>query len=877
MTTRRKLFFIIVLISLAFYGQAQVNIGEQIPDFDYYSPRTYTIGGITVTGVQYLDNSVLISISGLRVGDKIELPGDKTRTAITKLWDQGLFEDVKIEVTRVQDDQVFLNIALSERPRLLRFSFKGIRKGEADDLRDKVKLVSGDVVTDNLIIRTKNLIKKHYVAKGFWDVDVDIDQIRDTSQTNNVTMVIDVHKHGKVRIQKINISGNEVLADGSLKSSLKKTKEKGSYRFLYALQEGLGIVAVNAFTGHLKNIPADLRDLTDANVKPRIFKASKLILSDYEEDKLNLINKYNQAGYRDATIVSDSVYKNKNGNLVVDINLYEGRKYYFRNITFVGNTKYTNAELATILGIKKGDIYNQEQLDAAISFNPNGFDLMSLYLDDGYLTARVDPVEMQAENDSIDLEVRIHEGKQMRINKVIIAGNTRTNDNVIIREIYSRPGQLFSRSDIIRSRTSLAQMKYFDAEKIDIQTPNPDPLAGTVDVAYKVEETSSDQLELSGGWGYNRLIGTLGVSFNNFSARNIFKKDAWRPVPSGDGQKLSIRMQSYGKGYLSFSTSFTEPWLGGKKPNAFSVSAFASMYSYGNKGESSYYLYNITGLAFMLSRRLNWPDNYFTLSNSLSFQQYKLENYSRFIAMGIGDGLYHNYSYTLSLGRYSTDAAIYARSGSEVSLSVEATPPYSVIAPNRYAEMTTEQKNKLVEFHQWKFNGTFYKQIVGDLVVMARMKAGFIGRYSNDLNYTPFNRYFMGGDGMTGYSSAIDGRQLVGFRGYTNESLTPEAYTSSEPGGIIFNKSTLELRYPLTLNPNSTIFGLVFAEAGNCWGSYRNFNPFDVKRSLGVGVRVFLPMFGLLGLDWGYGFDNIPGMPSANKGQFHFSINSSID
>ncbi|HOW30586.1 MAG TPA: POTRA domain-containing protein, partial [Bacteroidales bacterium] len=654
MTPGRKLLLIFTFIlSLAYCANAQVSIGEQIPDFNYYSPRTYTIGGITVSGVEYLDNSVLITISGLRVGDKIEIPGDKTRTAITKLWDQGLFEDVKIEVIRVQDDQVFLNIALVERPRMQRFSFKGIRKGEADDLRDKVKLVAGDVVTDNLIVRTKNLIKKHYIAKGFWDVAVDIDQVRDTSQKNYVTLVIDVHKHSKVRIQKINIEGNEVLADGGLKAAMKKTKEKGSYRFLSAMQEGLGIITKNSLTGNYKKIKTDLRDMADANVKPRIFKASKLILTDYEEDKLNLINKYNQAGYRDATIVSDSIYKGKNGNLVVNLNVYEGRKYYFRNISFVGNTKYTASELSTILGIKKGDIYNQEQLDAAISFNPNGFDLMSLYLDDGYLTARVDPVEMQAQNDSIDLEVRIHEGKQMRINKVIIAGNTRTNDNVIIREIYSRPGQLFSRSDIIRSRTSLAQMKYFDPEKIDIQTPNPDPVAGTVDVAYKVEETSSDQLELSGGWGYNRLIGTLGVSFNNFSARNIFKKDAWRPVPSGDGQKLSIRMQSYGKGFLSFSTSFTEPWLGGKKPNAFSVSAFASLYSYGTKGQSSYYLYNITGLSFMLSRRLNWPDNYFTLSNSLSFQQYKLENYSRFATLGIGDGLYHNYSYTLALGRYS--------------------------------------------------------------------------------------------------------------------------------------------------------------------------------------------------------------------------------
>ena len=465
----------------------------------------------------------------------------------------------------------------------------------------------------------------------------------------------------------------------------------------------------------------------------------------------------------------------------------------------------------------------------------------------------------------------------MTINQVIVKGNSRTNDHVIVRELYSVPGRLFSRSDILRSRTSLSQMRYFDPEKIDIQTPNINPADGTVDILYGVEETSSDQLELSGGWGYNRLIGTLGVSFNNFSARNFFKKGSWQPVPSGDGQKLSLRMQSYGKGYLSFSTSFTEPWLGGKRPQQFSVSAYVSAFNNGYASTSpNFYSYNITGLTVIFSRRLNWPDNYFNLSHSIGYQRYKLKNYNSLGSTIDGNGNYHNISYTASLGRFSTDAAIYPRSGSEVSLSVEITPPYSLLAEEKYRTMANNDKYRLVEFHQWKFLGSFYKQIVGDLVLMARTKSGFLGKYNSDLEVTPFNRFFMGGDGMTGYS-AIDGRQLIGFRGYSNESLTPNSYLSRPTGAIIYNKHTLELRYPLSLNPNSTIYGMAFLEAGNAWLKFRDFNPFELKRSAGVGVRVFLPMFGVLGLDWGYGFDVIPGVPNANKGQFHFSINSSID
>lgn len=877
MTLKRSFSYFLLFLIFSMPAVAQVSMGEDLPEIDYGTPKSYVIGGITVTGVQYLDNSVLITLSGLRVGDKVDIPGEKIHNAINKLWDQGLFDDVKIKLSRIQDNQAFLDIVLTERPRLSKFSFSGIRKGEADDLRDKIKLVSGDVVTENLLVRSSNLIKKHYIGKGFFDVDVKIQQLRDTARANYTILKFDIQKNGRVRIANINITGNEKMPVTSLKSSLKKTKERGAYKIMTLVQEVLFGGVEYAFSGKAKEYPDFVKKAVDDNFRFRIFKSSKFIQEDYAEDKLNLIRKFNDNGYRDALLIRDSIYKVGPGLINIDLVVMEGRKYYHRDISFVGNTKYTADELALLLGIRKGDIFRQDQLDAALQFNPNGVDLMSLFVDDGYLTCQIEPIELNVENDSIDIQIRIREGKQMTINQVIVKGNTRTNDHVIIRELYSVPGRLFSRSDILRSRTSLAQMKYFDPEKIDIQTPNINPADGTVDVLYGVEETSSDQLELSGGWGYGRLIGTLGVSFNNFSARNFFKKGAWQPVPSGDGQKLSLRMQSYGKGYLSFSTSFTEPWLGGKRPQQLSVSAYVSAFNNGlSTSSSSYYSYNITGMSVIFSRRLNWPDNYFNLSNSISYQRYKLKNYTSLGSTIDGNGNYHNLSYTVSLGRYSTDATIYARSGSEVSFSLEFTPPYSLIAKEKYSTMDENDKYRLVEFHQWKFMGAFYKQIVGDLVLMARTKSGFLGKYNSDLEVTPFNRYFMGGDGMTGYS-AIDGRQLVGFRGYANESMTPNSYLSQPTGGIIYNKNTLELRYPLSLNPNSTIYGMAFVEAGNAWLKFRDYSPFDLKRSAGVGVRVFLPMFGLLGLDWGYGFDTIPGVPTANKGQFHFSINSSID
>lgn len=875
-----KNIFLSAFVLISTFSFAQIDLGVDIPDIDYSAPRNYIIGGITVSGVQFLDNSVLISLSGLRVGEKIQIPGEKTSKAIQKLWDQGLFEDARIEVTRIQGEQVFLNIALVERPRISKYSLTGVRKGETEDLRDKIKLTRGDVVTDNLLVRTKDIIKDHYIAKGFFDTEVDITRQRDTARPNEVVLAINIKKNQRVRISDISFEGNKQLTESSLKSSMKKTKESGAYKMLYIAQEALAGGFTHLFQGKIKEYPDYIMNLVDENFRFRIFKSSKFIEEDYAEDKQNIIKKYNNNGYRDAVIITDSVYRTGPNRIAINFKLNEGKKFYFRNIKFVGNTKYTSDELALIFGINKGDVFKQDQLEAALNYNPNGIDLSSLFVDDGYLTCQIDPVETGVENDSIDLEIRIREGKQMTVNHVIVNGNTRTNDHVIIRELTSKPGELFSRTDIIRSRSSLGQLRYFDEQKIDITTPNVDPANGTVDVEYKVEEQSSDQLELSGGWGYGRLIGTLGVSFNNFSARNMFKKEAWRPIPSGDGQKLSLRVQSYGKGYLSASGSFTEPWLGGKKPQQFSVSSYISSFNNSlKKTDSRYYSYQITGLSFIFARRLTWPDNYFTLSNSINFQQYRLANYPMRGTIGTGNGLYQNYSYSVSLGRYSLEQPLYPRSGSEFNVSLELTPPYSLIAPDWFNKRDADDKYRLIEYHQWKYSGALYKQIVGDLVLMVRTKGGFLGRYNYDIDVTPFNRYFMGGDGMTSSMYGIDGKQLVGFRGYKNEALTPDYYKEGgqAAGATIYNKNTLELRYPLSLNPQSTIYGLVFLEAGNAWSNFKSFNPFDIKRSAGVGVRVFLPMFGLLGLDWGYGFDRIPGGPDAGKGQFHFSINSSID
>lgn len=874
MRLRQRILLLIIPLLFTPALFAQISIGGSNP-IDYSAPKDYYLGGVTVSGVKYLDGNVLVMLSGLTVGEKLKIPGDKVSRAIRKLWEQGLFEEVSISVTQVVGDQIFLDIYLKERPRLSKFQFNGIKKSDADDIREKIRLVKGDYVTDNLIIKTKNIIYDFYHDKGFLNAEVDIIQQKDSAAANEVTLLINIDKNEKVKVYNITLHGNKQVTEEVLTASFKKTKEKSVFNPLNDLEEALAQSTVAAVQTNFTDVADIMSKHATDNVKIRLFKSSKFIEEDYEEDKTNLVSKYNSMGYRDARIIKDSITKNDDNTINIDLWVEEGPKYYIRSISWVGNTKYKSDFLDRILKIRKGDVYDQEALDQALTYNPSGSDIRSLYMDDGYLFFDVVPVETRVENDSIDLEIRMHEGKQATIGKVTIKGNTKTNDHVALREVQTRPGQLFSRDRLIRSQRQLAQLKYFDAEKL---TPNvnPNPEDGTVDISYDVTETSADQIELSGGWGYGRIIGTLGLSFNNFSLRNLVNLKAWKPIPAGDGQKLSLRFQTYGAGYFSYSFSFTEPWLGGRKPLALSLSYFHSRYTNGYAANDPLFGYfKIDGVSVGLGTQLRWPDDYFSLYQSVNYNRYNTMNYSQIFAFGGGDGVYNALSYGIILSRNSVDAPIFAKTGSEFSINLEVTPPYSWFDGNvDYQSIPFSDRFKMVEYYKIKFKGAWYINLIEKLVLTPRVQFGYLGTYTASLGVTPFERFYLGGDGLSGYNN-MDGRELIGMRGYTNNSLTP-GYPSTL-GGTVYTKYTFELRYPVSLNPNATIYALTFLEAGNDWLEWDNFNPFNVYRSLGFGVRVYLPMFGLLGLDWGYGLDAVPGVPGANGGQFHFSINSSLD
>ncbi len=875
---RNLLFYLLVTISLlsSVLLQAQIQIGSDLSAFDYSKPQEYEIGGITVDGVKYLDQNVLIMLSGLSVGQKIKIPGDPITDAIRKLWDQGLFEDVGIYATEIAGNLIFLEIQLKERPRVSRFSFEGLRKGEADDIRTKINLTRGDVATDHLFVRTRDIIVDHFAEKGYLDTKVVIEQVPDATRENYIDMLIKVEKNNKVKIGEILVEGNKDLSDDQVLSAMKETKVRGVLNPLNPLGPLVVNTAWEAINLRPLNAVRQIETYFTENFRPRIFKSSKFIPANFKDDKQAIIQKYNAKGYRDASIIDDSVYRIADNSLGLKLKINEGERYYFRSIKWVGNTKYDSEFLGSVLGIQSGDVYNKELLTTNLTYNPNGLDVSSLYMDDGYLFFMADPIEVLVENDSIDLEIRIREGKQARISNVSIKGNTKTNDHVVIRELRTMPGQLFSRADIIRTTRELAQLRYFNPETIapDVQ---PNPADGTVDISYTVEETSADQIELSGGWGYGRIIGTLGLSFNNFSLRNILKKDAWRPIPSGDGQKLSLRLQTYGTGYLSYSASFTEPWLGGRKPTSLTVSYYHSLYSNGlPKSDTNRATFKIDGFTLGIGKRLRWPDDFFTLYQAANLMRYDLKNYSQIFSVGTGTGFFNVFSYNIVFGRNSISQPIYPRSGSDINLSLEVTPPYSAFSDKDYTTLDENEKYKWVEYHKWKLNTSLYVETIPKLVLATRLKFGFLGYYNKDIGVTPFQRFYLGGDGLSGYNN-LDGREIIGMRGYGNETITPFYYKDRNIGGNIYSKYTLELRYPLSLNPSATIYALTFVEAGNSWLGFDNFNPFDVKRSAGAGIRVFLPMFGILGLDWGYGFDEIPGIPNANGSQFHFSINQSLD
>lgn len=818
----RPIFFITLLLSILTFVDvsAQFNLGSQSSTIRYESPKDYEIGGITISGVKFLDQDVLIQLSGLMIGEKIKVPGEKLSDALKKLWNQGLFSDVVISATKISGNTIFLNIHLQERPRLSKYRFSGIKKHEADELKDDyVKLIKGGQVTDNLINNTIYSIRNYYIDKGYYFADVKILQSDDSTLLNNVVLDIQINKGKRARISEIEVIGNTVLPARKFKMAMKETKENKWYN---------------------------------------IFKPSKYIESNIKEDKNSILAKYNSMGYRDAKILRDSMFVNADSTLTYRIEVEEGTQYFFRNISWTGNTKYNSEFLTQLLDIKKGDIYDQSLLEEKIYMEERG--IFSLYQDNGYLFSSVTPVEIQVENDSIDIEMQIYEGKQATINKILIGGNTKTNEHVIRREIRTQPGQLYNRSDIIRTHRELAQLGYFNPENIGVN-PMPNPSDGTVDIEYTLEEKPSDQVELSGGWGYGQIVGTFGLRFSNFSARNLFNKEAWAPLPAGDGQQLSLRAQSNGLYYQAYNMSFVEPWLGGKKPTSFTVSLYRTIQSDGSEvGDPNRKFISISGASIGLGRRLKWPDDFFILYNELSFQNYELNQWSYFL---FENGNSNNLSLSTEFSRNSVDQNIYPRKGSQFSLKLQITPPYSLFSEKDYTSIDDIEKYKWIEYHKWTFKASWFSRLAGDLVLNTKVNFGFLGYFNKDLR-SPFEGFYMGGDGLSGYN--LYGRETIAMRGYDNGSLTPAQ------GGNIYNKYTLELRYPISLNPQATLYALTFLEAGNSWYDFRDFNPFEVKRSAGVGMRIFLPMFGMLGVDWGYGFDDIPNSPGSNKSQFHFVI-----
>lgn len=820
-----------------------ISTAQTQKKLDYSNPKTYEIGGIMIDGAQNLNNSTLIAITGLSIGEEIKIPGNKITKAITKLWEQGLFSDINITIEKVIENTVFLNIILKENPRLSKFKFIGkkIRKSDITTLKEELKLMRGKVLTQNLINNSINIIRKYYVNKGFYNINIEYLTNTDTTTANSKNLIFNINKGKKIKIKDIIIKGrNKVfnekknlinrndsiysISDYKIKKSMKETKSKSFWRF---------------------------------------WKISKFTDNNYEKDKENIIAKYNEIGYRDAKIEEDTNYINSDNTMTIEIGINEGQPYKFGNITFIGNTIYSSEELARQLGIKRDDIFDQSILESRLFGSAEGNDISSLYLDDGYLFFNATPIEISATERKIDLEIRIYEGQQARINKVMVKGNTKTNDHVIMRELRTRPGDLFKRSDIMRSQRELAQMQYFNPEKFDVKV-DPDPARNEVNITYIVEEKSSDQIQLQGGWGAGRIVGSLGLSFSNFSTRNIFKKDKWTPLPSGDGQILSLSASSNGIYYQNYNVSFTEPWLGGKKPNSLTVSLYKSISSNGQEGDEREAI-EITGITLGLGKRLQFPDDYFSIYNGINFQQYKLINNETFFSFS--NGFSNNVNYNIRIGRNSVDQLIYPRRGSDLSLSLKVTPPYSLFNEvDDYSTISDQEKYSWIEYYKWKFKSSWFSSFTDKLVLNTRLEMGLLGAYNKKLGVAPFERFYVGGDGMSGMGYQFDGRELIRLRGYSNNSVSPET------GATIYNKYTTELRYAISLNPSSTVYALSFLEAGNAWDSFDDFNPFGVKRSVGFGVRIMLPMIGMMGLDYGWGLDDITDRPGANGGQFHFSI-----
>ncbi len=839
----KYIHFIILLIAIFIFNKS----------YSQTEPKQYTIGGITISGTKYLDADFLKIKTNLSVGQEITIPGEEIGKAINALWKEGLFANIQVNIDKTIGNAVFLDFVITERPRLNQYTYKGVGKTEAEDLNKKMPFIKGKVLTENLKINAEQKIKEYFIDKGFGNMSINTIEKPDSIIKNTVNLIFVINKGVKVKIEDIFFIGNKNITNSKLKRTCKETKERFRLRPFtnkdwYAIQHS----SPKKFFKGLYNLslPVVIDELSERfRIK---LSGSKFQKEPFEDDKNKIVELYNNKGYRDAQIIKDSVYKHNSGNLNIVLNINEGKRYYYRNIYWKGNTKHTDKELSEILSIQKGDVYDKKALDEKLNMNANSTDVSSLYMDDGYLFFSINPVEIAVVEDSIDMEIRIYEGQQATINKVVIKGNDKTKEHVIRRELRTVPGQKFSRTDIIRSQRELATLGYFNNEKIGIQ-PVPHQENGTVDIEYTLEEKSSDQIELQAGWGGKNgggVIGTVGLSFNNFSIANIGKKNAWAPVPSGDGQKLGLRIQSNGKYYQSGTLSFSEPWLGGKKPNQFSVAYYYTRYSnystYATTATTSS-LQTTNGISVSLGKRLKWPDDFFTIIHGLNFENYNLKNQS-LAYVPIANGQINNFNFEENISRNSLNDPIYPRSGSRFALVAKFTPPYSLINNLNYSTISEQRKYKFIEYHKWRFDAEWFTRIKGNLVLRSSNKFGFLGNYSGKTGDSPFERFEVGGDGIS--NVRLYGKDIFALRGYDVTDLT-----SKSNGSIMFNKFTLELRYPITLNPSSTIFVLSFLEGGNTYSSFKTYNPFNLKRSVGLGVRVLLPMFGLLGVDYGIGVD----------------------
>ena len=827
---------------------------------DYNNPKKYIVGGVTLEGNEHFSKEQILQLTGLQAGMEVTVPSEEMTNIVKRLWGQRFFDDVSVEIDSIAPtrDTAFFKIAIIERPRVSRWTFSGVKSGEEKELLERLNFRRGGEFSDYVSKTSTDIIKRYYKEKGFYNVKVDVNTKRDTLIKSAIRVQFAVDKGEKVKIKKITFAGADNVKESKLVRSMKKTRD-----------------------ARLQNF----------------FSSKKFQEKEYENDKRALLTAFNEAGFRDARIVKDTMYYIEPNRLQIDFEIDEGKKYYFRDITWTGNSVYSSEDLSQVLQIGKGDVYDVVTMQKRLfgGGKQSEYDVTKLYRDNGYLFFNLQPVEMNVEGDSVDVEMRISEGKPATLNNIVINGNDLTNERVIRRQVFTRPGYLFSQSDFERSIREIASMGQFDPEAIMGEggySVIPNQMNNTVDLVYNVTEKPSSQLELSGGWGGNTFVATVGVSFNNFSTRRFFDKSAWRPVPLGDAQNLSVRFQTNGTYYTSLSASFSEPWLFGKKPTSLNMSLYytrqTNSYIYYNILNNDEYM-EVYGFAAGIGKRLKWPDNYFVLYNQLSWQTYRLQNWAyQFL---FNTGISHNLSYTLSLSRTSTDQQIYPRQGSDFSVSLQLTPPYSLLRktdhglldvdgnPTKvdswkkidYNYQTSQDRYKWIEYHKWSFKGAVYSKLIGDLVLMARAQFGYLGYYNRNWGYSPFEGFRVGGDGMSGYDTY--GSEIISLRGYENYSLTPQAMSSYNStgnyyAGNVYDKFTVELRYPVILQPQSTIYALLFLEGGNCWSDIRDFNPFQIKRSAGVGVRIFLPMIGLLGVDWGWGFDD----PVNGGSQFHFVI-----